>query len=69
MSYWDDHGFDPFGDDEQETEATCKYCGRGGLEWVRIYEGWRLFDADGDMHKCNRRDDPKIIFASPLDKS
>jgi hypothetical protein len=69
MSYWDDHGFDPFGDDEQETEVTCKYCGRTGLEWVEVERGWRLFDADGDMHQCNRNDDPKIIFASPLDKS
>jgi hypothetical protein len=71
VSYWDDHEFDPYGDecDYEEHNVKCKYCGRTGLEWVELTQGWRLFDADGDMHQCNRNDDPKIIFASPLDKS
>lgn len=64
MSYWDDHGFDPY--DDEEIEVTCKYCGCGGLEWVRLYEGWRLFDADGNRHKCNRNDNAAHAFAVPL---
>lgn len=61
----------PWDDDEQdEATVTCKYCGRDELFWVEIEEGkWRLADADGDVHSCHRADDPKIIFALPLDKS
>lgn len=74
MSYWDDHEFDPYADeaDYEEYSVKCKYCGRGEFEWVETHKGWRLFDADGDMHNCHQRDSAAEAFAkkikSPLDK-
>lgn len=66
MSYWDDHGFDPYEDDE-EVETTCKYCGMCRLyRAVQVRAGWRLFDSDGDIHYCRRDDDPARAFAAPL---
>lgn len=67
MSLWEDY-FDPYIDEVEyeENNVTCKYCGRTGLEWVEVTQGWRLFDADGDIHKCNRNDDPARAFAAPL---
>ena len=71
MSLWDDYRyFDGYDDGEDETPVTCKYCGAGALEWFETKAGWRLFDCDGNMHRCNRNDDPaKVFSASPLDKS
>ena len=67
MSLLDDY-FDPYIDEVEyeEGNVTCKYCGRTGLEWIEVTQGWRLFDADGDMHKCNRNDTPAAAFAVPL---
>jgi hypothetical protein len=71
VSYWEDYCPNPFDDyEDEEVEVTCKYCGQPDLEWVQLPAGWRLFDSDGNLHKCSRRDDPaKIFSASPLDKS
>lgn len=31
---------------------TCKYCGENNLMWGLYYEDWRLFNSDGDLHRC-----------------
>lgn len=66
MSFWE---YDPYPYDMDEPDddvlVTCKYCGVTGLSWVEMKEGWRLHNADGDMHRCNRNDDPAIVFAPP----
>lgn len=69
MSYADDfghHEFPEFGDPIWDTidqdklwEKTCNKCGAGRLSWVDLNQGrdfpiWRLFDADGEIHKCGR---------------
>ena len=41
---------------------TCRYCGETFLHWVKIDVGWRLFDVDNLIHKCeyfNKKEDPK----------
>jgi len=47
-------------DEERDAKAgpdwqakTCNRCGRGGLHWEETYSGWRLFEAEGHMHRCS----------------
>lgn len=39
---------------EQPLAVRCKYCGRGGLHWEPVGNGWRLFTAKGKMHSCKQ---------------
>lgn len=55
--------FDPYYDCQEDFEVTCKYCGATGLEWVELPQGWRLADADGNLHRCHQKDDPATAFA------
>lgn len=45
--WWDGDGYD--------EEVTCRYCGKEWLEWEQTEHGWRLFDANGDVHNCRRQ--------------
>jgi len=31
---------------------TCRYCGETFLHWVKVDAGWRLFDVENMIHKC-----------------
>lgn len=60
MSLFDD----PFDDEDDEQDATCKHCGEGGLEWFDTGVRWRLIDADGNFHVCkndNAIDDFEVL--------
>jgi len=48
-----DYSFDGF--NEPPEEVTCIYCGEEGLHWEDTHDGWRLFDADYEPHKCSGR--------------
>jgi hypothetical protein len=37
---------------EEPCEVTCKYCKSEHLEWEMTPAGWRLFEADGELHQC-----------------
>lgn len=55
-----DYEPDPWDDDEG---VKCKYCGTPDLEWVELPQGWRLYNADGELHRCKRpKDDPADAF-------
>jgi hypothetical protein len=32
--------------------AQCKHCGKSGLSWSEMSDGWRLFEG-GEMHNCS----------------
>ena len=59
MSYFDDHedwviyggahGHAP------STPPTCKFCGATDLDWVHTGVRWRLYNAAGEIHVCERR--------------
>lgn len=48
--------FTPYGepedDDDEESDATCKHCGKSGLEWVHTGTRWRLLEGN-KFHECS----------------
>lgn len=56
--YWDFEAEDELGPalDMYEPPAyygsRCRYCGREQLRWHETDNGWRLFDAQGNVHTC-----------------
>ena len=46
--------FDSYDEDQEPKEVACKYCKQEGLFWEDTEHAWRLTDADGDYHTCNR---------------
>lgn len=50
-------GFDS--DEELDAKAgpdlggkVCNRCGCGGLHWEETSSGWRLHEANSEMHRC-----------------
>lgn len=41
-----------FDDLEQRAPKTCKHCGAQDLEWGQHNGQWRLYNSNGDLHKC-----------------
>jgi hypothetical protein len=35
---------------------TCKFCGKTGLDWIKIEERWKLIDDHARIHRCVRTD-------------
>lgn len=53
---------DPWLDEYQDFDITCRQCGATGLYWVEENGKWRLYDSRTDeRHACitiRRRGDP-----------
>lgn len=47
--------FDDYDEGYDDTGLMCKRCGKDYLEWKETAQGWRLFEANGEMHECPRR--------------
>ena len=41
---------------EVHKTLACRRCGIEGLHWETFQNGYRLFSADGELHKCNAPD-------------
>lgn len=39
-------------DSDMLLTKTCKFCGLSGLRWETVQEGWRLVDAEDQLHEC-----------------
>jgi hypothetical protein len=39
-------------EEDDERSVSCRYCGKDGFHWVETKTGWRLFDAEGELHNC-----------------
>lgn len=35
--------------------VRCLYCGKAGLHWVELPEGWRTHEDSGGLHRCERK--------------
>lgn len=33
----------------------CRHCGKGGLHWEELENGWALFDDNYRRHKCDMK--------------
>ena len=40
--------------------STCKYCGRGSLEWKQVKGKWRMVDTNDVPHVCQSLINAKI---------
>jgi hypothetical protein len=57
VTYWlaDPDAFD-FDGYEGPVEASCKKCGKHGLQWDDSDGRWTLIESDGKPHICNPND-------------
>ena len=42
-------------DENDDLNASCKYCGESYLYWSETDSGWRLHDHYGKLHSCKKR--------------
>ena len=58
-----DRGIDEWLDEEWSAKngysgpspRTCRYCRAGNLQWGLLAGRRRLFDADGELHRCSAK--------------
>jgi len=48
-----------------KTAVACKNCGTENLMWNKTAKGWRLFDENGDQHRCSA----EVTFGKPTKTS
>lgn len=47
---------------EDERPVKCKFCGEGGLYWMRVAQGkWRLATENGTVHSCPWQGAPERV--------
>lgn len=47
-----------------EYTKACMHCKTSGYRWGKHKEGWRLFNKDGKLHECFKKDKPNSLTDS-----